>query len=342
MKKISIVILAIMCVTFSLSAQSSGYRIANKFHIDGDDGWDALSADDATGRLYISHGTIVQVVDESNGTVLATITGLNGVHGIALATDLNKGFISSGRDSSVTVFDLKSFATTNKINVTGRNPDAILYDPYTHRVFTFNGGSSNATVIDATNDAVIGTIALDGKPEFPAADGKGKVYINIEDKSELSVINASSMTVESTWPLSPGEEPSGLALDAENHILFSACNNKTMVIINADNGKIITTLPIGERVDGADFDPATKRAFSSNGDGTLTVIQEESKDKFSVVENVETQKGARTIAIDKKTHHIFMPKADFDPPPPPTTDNPHPRPKLKPGTFIILDVEPVK
>jgi len=342
MKKISMIILTIMCVIFSLNAQTPGYRIANKFHIDGDEGWDALCVDDVTGRIYISHGSVVQVVDESNGTVVATISGLNGVHGIALAWDLNKGFISSGRDSSVYVFDMKTYATLDKINSTGRNPDAILYDPFTHRVFAFNGGSNNATVIDATNDAVLGTIALDGKPEFGVADYKGKVFINIEDKSELSRIDAVNMIVENTWTLSPGEEPSGIAMDDKNNILFSACSNKTLVVMDAGNGKVITTVPTGERVDGADFDPATKRVFIPSGMGTLTVIREDSKDKFSVLENVDTQKGARTIALDKKTHHIFMPTADFDDPPPPTTDNPHPRPKLKPGTFIILDVEPVK
>lgn len=343
MKKISaiIVLIVILCINLSLSAQTSGYRIANKFHIDGDEGWDALTVDDDAGRIYISHGSVVQVIDESNGSVLATITGLNGVHGIALAWDLNKGFISSGRDSSVYVFDMNTYTTLDKITA-GRNPDAILYDRFTHRIFAFNGSSNNATVIDASTDAVLGTIPLDGKPEFAVADYKGKVFINIEDKSEISRIDAANMVVENTWPLSPGEEPSGIAMDDKNNILFSACNNKTMVIMDAVSGKVITTLPIGERVDGADFDPLTKRAFSSNGDGTLTVIQEESKDKFSVLENVETQKGARTIVVDKKTHHIFMPTAEFDAPPPPTSDNPHPRPKIKPGTFIILDVGPVK
>ncbi len=344
MKKISasIILFAVLCICIPLSAQTSGYKIANRFPVSGDEFWDALSVDYSTGRIFISHGTVMQVVDESNGNVIATITGMNGVHGIALAPDLNKGYISSGRDSSVSVFDMGTLAATNKIAVTGRNPDAIIFDPFTHRVFTFNGGSSNSTVIDAATDAVIGTIPLDGKPEFAAVDGKGKVYVNLEDKSELSKIDAGSMKVENTWPLSPGEEPSGLAIDPENHILFSACSNKTMVVLDADNGKIIATVPTGERVDGADFDPISKRIFIPSGMGTLTVVQEESRDKFSVIENVETQRGARTIAVDQKTEHIFLPTADFDPPPPPTSDNPHPRPNLKPGTFVILDVAPVK
>jgi YVTN family beta-propeller protein len=310
--------------------------------LDGDEGWDYISVDDASGRIYVSHGSMVQVVDESNGTVLGTITGLMGVHGIAAAADLSKGFISSGRDSSVTIFDLKTFSVIDKISTTGRNPDAIQYDPFTRRVFTFNGGSSNSTVIDASTNAVIGTIPLDGKPEFSAADGKGKIYVNIEDKNTLNVINSTSMKVEQTWSVSPGEEPSGLALDNDNHRLFIVCSNKLMVIMDAENGKVITTLPIGDRVDGVGFDSVKKRAYSANGDGTLTVVQEADKNTFKVVENVGTQKGARTTAVDSKTHHIFLPTAEFDPPPEPTQDNPHPRPKIKPGTFVILDVAPVK
>ncbi len=342
MKKIifSLITLFFIC-SFSCS-QTSEYKIANKFHLDGDEGWDYISVDDASGLLYVSHGSIVQVVDETNGTVKGTITGLNGVHGIAVASDLNKGFISCGRDSSVTVFDLKTYAVLEKINVTGRNPDAIQYDPYSHKVFTFNGGSSNSTVIDAKTNTVIGTISLPGRPEFSAADGKGKVYVNIEDKSMLSVINANSMQVENTWSVSPGEEPSGLAMDMDARRLFIVCSNKTMIVMDADNGKIITTLLIGDRVDGVGFDSVKKRAYSSNGDGTLTVVQESDINTFYVLENVETQRGARTTAVDSKTHHIFLPTAEFDPPPEPTPDNPHPRPKIKPGTFVILDVAPVK
>jgi YVTN family beta-propeller protein len=319
---------------------NSKYKIANKFRVEGDGGWDYLTADDSTGRLFISHGNIVQVVDDKTGKLIGTITGLNGVHGIALANDLNKGFISSGRDSSVTVFNLKTLAAITKINVTGKNPDAILYEPFTQKVFTFNGRSSNVTVIDAKTYAVEGTIAVDGKPEFSATDGKGNVYFNVEDKSEVSVINAKTMKVEKTWSVKPGEEPSGLAIDAANHLLFSVCGNKLMVISDAVEGKVITSVPIGEGVDGAAFDPVLKRVYSSNGEGTLTVVQEENNNKFSVIETVKTQKGARTITVDRKTHHVFLPTADFGETPAPTKDKPKPRPQIKPNTFLILDIEP--
>jgi YVTN family beta-propeller protein len=332
----------LLAFSLTLNAQTSGYTIANKFHLDGDEGWDMIAVDESTGRIFESHGSMVQVVDEATGTLLGTIGDMKGVHGIAFATDQNKGFISCGRDSSVTVFDLKTLSVTGKISMTGKNADAIVYDEFTHRVFVFNGGSSNATVVDASTNAVVGTVTLDGRPEFSVSDGKGKVYINIEDKSMVNVINPTTMQVEQHWPIAPGEEPSGIALDNINHILFIACSNNLMVMADALTGKIITTVPIGNRVDGADYDPVTKRAFAPSGEGSLTVIQEESKDKFTVIETVPTQTSARTIAVDKKTHHIFLPAADLDDPPPPTTENPHPRPKIKPGTFVILDIMPTK
>lgn len=346
MKKAIFVLACTILFTCGVSSfaqtDTSKYKIANKFKLEGDGSWDYLTSDDSTGRLYISHATIVQVIDSKTGKLIGTITGLNGVHGIAIAKNLNKGFISSGKDSSVTIFDLKTLTTITKINVSGKNPDAILYEPITQKVFVYNGRTSNATIIDAKTNTVAGTIALDGKPEFSVYDGKGNVYVNIEDKSEISMINAKTLKVEKTWSVKPGEEPSGLAIDTANHILFSVCDNKLMVVINAETGKVITTLPIGENVDGATYDPTLKRAYSSNGDGTLTVVQEESKTKFSVVCNVKTQKGARTITIDKKTHHIYLPTAEFGETPAATKDKPHPRPSIQPNTFVILDIVPVK
>jgi DNA-binding beta-propeller fold protein YncE len=344
MKKL-IILISITFIFFNCNltkAQNSEYRIANKFHIEGDNGWDYLNVDDATGRLYVSHGMMVQVVDVSNGQVLGTIPDTKGVHGIAIATSLNKGFISCGRDTTITVFDLQTFKAMDIITVTGANPDAILYDPFTDRVFTFNGRGSNSTVIDAKTDKVIETIPLDGKPEFSVTDGKGYIYVNIEDKSMLCQINAKTLKVEKTWSVSPGEEPSGLAIDNENHYLFSVCGNKLMVISDAIAGKVITTLPIGDRCDGVAFDNVLKRAYSSNGDGTITVVTEGAKDNFSVLENVSTQTGARTITVNSKTHHLYLPSAEFDAAPEPTAENPRPRPKIKPGTFVILDVEYVK
>lgn len=319
-----------------------GYKIGKKISLKDDGFWDYLTMDDASGLLYVSHNTEVQVVNVRSGETVAAIKGLSGVHGIALAPELNKGFISSGRDSMVVVFDLKTHADMGKVKTTGGNPDCILYDPFTQRVFTFNGRSSNSTVIDAKSLKILGTIPLDGKPEFAQSDGKGKVYCNIEDKSEISELNPTTMKVEHVWSIAPGEEPSGLALDRTTHRLFSVCSNKMMVVVNAENGKVITTLPTGEHTDGCAFDPGTRRAFSSNGEGTLTVVQEVDADHFKVLENVKTQQGARTITLDTKTHHIYLPTAEFGKTPEPTTDNPHPRPSLVPGSFTVLDIEPVK
>jgi DNA-binding beta-propeller fold protein YncE len=328
-------------ISFS-QTNGSEYKIANRFQIEGDGGWDYLTLDESTGRLFVSHGTIVQVINVKEGKIMGTIPDTKGVHGIALAPDLNKGFISNGKDSSVTIFDLQTLNFITKVNVTGSNPDAILYDPYSQKVFAFNGRSSNATVIDANSNNVVETIPLPGKPEFSVTDGKGKVFVNIEDKSLICEINPTTLKLEQSWPIAPGEEPSGLAIDIENHRLFSVCDNKLMVIVNSDNGNIVTTLTIGEHVDGAAFDTEKKRAYSSNGDGTLTVIQEEDANTFKVIENVETQKGARTIAIDNVTHHIYLPTAQLGPPPEPTADNPHPRATIVPNTFVVLDVGLIK
>ena len=334
-------ILLINCVAVVMycSAYSQpNYHIVNKIAVVGDGGWDYLTIDDATERLFISHSTMVQVIDVKEKKVIATIPDTKGVHGITLAKDLNKGFISNGKDSSVTIFNLETYTVIEKVYVSGRNPDAILYDPFTHRVFTFNGGGENATVIDAKTNKVIGTIALDGKPEFAVTDNQGKIYVNIEDKSVIKEINSTTLKVTNEWKIAPGVEPSGLAFDSENKILFSVCDNKTMVMMDASNGKVITTLPIGDGVDGAAFDSETKRVYSSNGDGTLTVVQEQDKNTFTVLENIVTQKGARTITLDKKTHHLFLPTAEYGDAPEPTIEKPHPRPTIKPGTFVILEI----
>jgi YVTN family beta-propeller protein len=317
------------------------YKISHKFSLEGDGSWDYLTMDDSTHLLYISHGTMVQVLDVKTGKIVATIPDTKGVHGIALVRSLNKGFISDGKDTAVTVFDMKTYKTIDKIKVTGNNPDAILFDPYTYQVFTFNGRSNNATVIDAKTDKVVGTIPFEGKPEFAVTDGKGKVYVNIEDKSKICQINPLSMKVEQTWPIAPGEEPSGLALDNQTHRLFSV-TDKLMVVVDALTGKVITTLPIGDRVDGVAFDPTTKCAFSSNGDGTMTVVKEVNENTFKVLGNIATQKGARTITLDKTTHKIYLPTAEFGDIPEATKENPHPRPAIKPGTFVILELEAVK
>jgi len=325
-----------------LFAQNSQYKISNTFHVDGDYGWDYIAMDNVSHRLFISHGMIVQVMDVKTGSILGTIPDTKGAHGIALAYDQNKGFITSSGDTSVTVFELTSLNIITKFHTTGVGPDAIVYEKSTHKVFTFNGRSGNSTVIDATTNDVLGTIDLPGRPEFCVSDDNGKVFVNLEDKSKLSVINAATMKVEQTWDLAPGEGPSGLAIDNVNHILFSACDNKMMIILDALSGKIITTVPIGERVDAAGFDDGLKRAYSSNGEGTLTVVQESDPNNFTVLENVTTQKGARTMAIDQSTHSIYLPTAEFGEPPQPTQENPHPRPTIKPGSFVILEVSQLK
>ena len=317
------------------------YKIANTFHIEGNEGWDYIAADDTLPRLFVSHGSIVQVVDLTNGTVLGTINDLHGVHGIALAHDLGKGFISSGKDSTVVVFELLSYKTLAKIKVTGANPDAILYDRATHRVFAFNGKSNSATVIDANVNKVIGTIGLEGKPEFAVADEQGKVYVNIENKSTFSVINAQTMKVENTYPIAPGEEASGLAIDLKTHRLFMVCDNNMMVVADYQTGKVVTTVPIGEGADAVAFDPILNRVYSSNGDGTLTVVQEVDANKFEVIATVPTQKGARTEAVYVRNHHIYLPAAEYNPKPEPSKENPKPRATVKQGTFVILDVAPV-
>ena len=342
MKKITSIFFFVMllCGNVAVYAQAgkSEYKITNKIQLGGAGGWDYLSVDESAGRLYVSHATQVMVVDLKKGTLAGVIADTKGVHGIAIARELNKGFISCGRDSSVAVFDLKTLAVTARVKVTGRNPDAILYDPYKQLVFTFNGGSSNSTVLDAKSNKVIATIPLAGKPEFAQTDGKGKVYVNIEDKSSLSVINANTLKVENTWSIAPGEEASGLAFDNVNHRLFMVCSNKLMVVMDALTGKVITTLPIGNGSDGAAFDPGTKRAYSSNGDGTMTVVQEVNPNTFKVLENVPTHTGARTIAFDKSTHAIYLPTAEFEP----QAAGAAGRPKMKPETFMILEVKLIK
>jgi len=335
------ILLAANCLCFGQS-KTLKYKMVNSFPVEGAGGWDYLKVDEATNRLFISHGMVTQVMDCKTGKLIGTIEDTKGVHGIAFDQEENKAFISCGRDSSVSVVNLTTLAFISKVKVTGANPDAILYDSFSDKVFVFNGRSSNATVIDTKTNTVVATIPLAGKPEFSATDKNGKVYVNIEDKSLITVIDSKNLKVENTWSLAPGEEPSGLALDNKTHRLFAVCGNKKMVVMNALNGKIISTLEIGEGSDGCAFDPQLKRAYSSNGEGTLTVVQEGDADKFYVLETIPTKKGARTIGVDTKTHHLYLPTAELGAAPEATAENQHPRPTIKPGTFTILDVAPVQ
>ncbi|HEY6970025.1 MAG TPA: YncE family protein [Candidatus Angelobacter sp.] len=318
------------------AATPVNYELKQKFTIGGDGGWDYLTYDAAGKRLFISRATRVQVVDPEKGTVIAEIPNTTGVHGIALAHDLGKGFTSNGRENTVTVFDLKTLKETNKIKLEGaENPDAILYDGASKRVLTFNGRSKNATIIDATNNTVVATVPVDGKPEFAAADGKGMVYVNIEDKGELQVIDAKQGKVVNTWPLTGCEDPSGLAIDRKNHRLFSGCGNKVMAITNFETGKVVTTVPIGQGVDANGFDEKLAIAFSSNGDGTLTLVHEDSPEKFSVVQNATTQRGARTMALNPDNHEVYLVTAEIEELPP-AEGQTRPRRSIKPGTFTLL------
>ena len=345
MKKVQwISIVILLCGIFLVGAEPnpSHYRIAGRIHVEGEGGWDLLAVDDSTGRLFLSHSSVVDVIDTKTGKPIGVIPDTKGVHGIALATDLNKGFITCGKDTSVAIIGLDSLQIVSRVKVTGQNPDAILYEPASHRVFAFNAASASATVIDGKTGKVIATRALDGKPELAATDGKGTVFVNLQDKNMVEVIDADSLRAKAKWPIAPGEDPTGLAIDVASRRLFIGCNNKLMVVMDADNGKVVASLPVGEHVDGIGFDPALKRAYSSNGDGTLTVVEEVDKDAFRVIENVPTQKGARTLAVDTKTHHIFLPTAEFGETPAPTPDNPRPRPVMVPGSFVVLDVAPLK
>jgi DNA-binding beta-propeller fold protein YncE len=312
------------------------YKLKQRFVLGGEGGWDYLTYDPAGQRLFIARATRVMVVDPEKGSVLSEIPNTPGVHGVALAQDLAKGFTSNGRENTVTVFDLKTLKETARIKLDGaENPDAIMYEPVSKRIFTFNGRSQNATAIDAEKNSVIGNIPLDGKPEFAVADGKGTVFVNIEDKSELTSIDARNAKVLNTWPLAPCEEPSGLAIDQRNRRLFSGCHNKMMAIVNADSGKVVTTVPIGEGVDANRFDPGTNLAFSSNGDGTLTVVHQESPDKYTVVQNAETQRSARTMALNPKNHEVYLVAAEIEQAPPEKAGE-RPRRTMKPGSFTLL------
>lgn len=328
-----------LALTFALalSATAKDYRVIGKIEIGGPAAfWDYLTPDPDAHRLYVSNGTRVVVVDTASGKAIGVIPDTPGVHGIALAPRLGKGFISCGQANKVVVFDLKTLQAKSEV-ATGKNPDAIVYDPASGRVFTFNGASKDATAFDAKTGVVAGTIPLGGKPEFAQVDGKGGIYVNNEDTGEIIEMDAKALSVKRKWSLAPCEEPSGLAIDTKHARLFSVCGNKLMAISDIASGKLLTTLPIGEGADGVAFDPATGTAFSSNGEGTLTVVQEV-KGKYEVVQTVATKRGARTVAVDSATHRVYTPTAAFGPAPVPTDRNKRPRPPVLADTFHLLIV----
>jgi YVTN family beta-propeller protein len=290
---------------FSAAAADGGYSVTKKIPVAGQGSFDYLSVDEAARRLYVSHGTQVEVIDIDSLTVVGTIPKTPGVHGIAIAPELGRGFVSNGQASTVTIFDLKTLKAIADVP-TGQKPDAIIYDPATSRVFAFNGGSNSATAIDAATGKVAGTVNLDGGPEFAAADGKGYVFNNLEDESLVLKVNSRELKVEQRWPTSPCSSPSSMAIDRANRRLFLGCRSKVMAVMNADTGQVITTLPIGDHVDATAFDPEAKLIFNSNGEGTITVIHQDSPDKYSLVETVKTAPRAKTMALDPKTHQLFL------------------------------------
>ena len=327
----------LLAMTVPGLATAQHYQTTGSIPIGGTGGWDYLNADAESRRLYVSHAGEVVVIDLDSGNRLGTVSGMKRVHGIALADKLNLGFISDGGTNQVLVFDLKTLGVKRKV-ATGTNPDGIVYDAPSQRVFAFNGRSQDVTVIGAVSGQVEGSIPVGGKPEFPVSDGKGNIYDNIEDKGEIVQIDSKSLKVKAHWPIAPCESPSGLALDKQDSRLFAVCDNKMMAVVDANSGKVVATPAIGEGPDAAGFDPELKMAFSSNGDGTLTVIRQAGKNQYSVVDNVKTAERARTMTIDSKTHKLYLSSAKFSPAPAATADNPHPRPAVLPGPFEVLVV----
>jgi YVTN family beta-propeller protein len=322
----------------SLSLQTQ-YAVTGSIPLPGVTGWDYAYADSGARMLYVTHGNVVHILDLDTQKPVADITGLNRIHGVAIANDLNHGFISDGGDNVVVMFDVKTHAVLQKIPA-GKNPDGIVYDPFSKRVFAFNGRSQDVTAIDAASGTVAGTVALGGKPEFPVSDGKGGLWANVEDKNEIVHLDPKGLTVLHHWAIAPCEGPSGLAFDPAGRRLFAVCDEKKMVAVDADSGKVVATVPIGDGPDAAGYDAEKKLVFSSNGEGTLTVVKQESPDKYSVLQTVTTEKSARTMALDTKTHKIYLPAAKLGPRPPATQDNPHPWPKIEPDSFHLVVVSP--
>ncbi|QNK63413.1 YncE family protein [Pedobacter sp. PAMC26386] len=318
-----------ICAGTALQAQTkTGIHLLHSHKVSGDEGWDYLLADHTQNKLYVAHGSQVNILNETTGAPIAILQNTPGVHGIAIVSTLKKGYTSNGRTGECTVFDISTNAVLKKIKV-GENPDAIFYDDFSKKIFVFNGHSLNASVIDPVKDEVIATIPLGGKPETGVSDGKGNIYVNLEDKNEVVAFDAHTFKVTKRYKLEGGDEPSGLAIDRVTSRLFVGCSNKVLQVLDAVTGKKISSLPIGEGSDGVAFDPQLKLIYSANGEGTLTVIKEVSANKFVLLEHVKTQKGARTLALDYNNHQIFLPTADLKP-------VEGKRPDRIPGTFRVL------
>jgi DNA-binding beta-propeller fold protein YncE len=328
-------LLALLVVGSAVSAggradPAAMYKLEKTVPVPGEGGWDYVTVDEVGRRVYVSHATCVDVLDADTGELKGKVTDTAGVHGIAVAPALGRGFTSNGKANAVSVFDLKTLKTLETV-ATGKNPDSILYDPASKRVFAFNGADATATVIDAAAAKVAGTVQLGGKPEGCVSDGAGNVYVNIENKHEVLKIDADKLTVLERWSVAPAKDPVSLAIDTKTGRLFVGCRSKEFVVLSAKTGKAVATLPIGEGVDAGGFDPETKLAFCSCGDGTVAVIRQESEDKYALAETIKTKARARTMALDPKTHKLFLPAADFK-----ASDQPKGRPTMVPKSFSVL------
>jgi DNA-binding beta-propeller fold protein YncE len=331
-------LLVLPLVSGRVDGSDTPRRVLKRIPIGGEGGWDYLTADRDRHRLFVTHGTEVDVVDLARDSVTGRIPDTPGVHGVALAPETGHGFVSQGRDSTVTMFDLASLAVLKRTPVPARNPDAIVSDPASGRVFAFGGGTHNAVVLDARTDSVVGAVPLGGKPEFAVVDGAGRLFVNLEDSSAVVALDTRTLQILARWPLAPGTEPSGLAIDRAHHRLFAGCGNQKLVVMDTGNGHVVANAPIGEGVDAVVFDDARQFVAASCGDGTLHVLHEDSPDSYRALAPVVTERGARTCALDPATGIVYTATADFGPPPAPTADRPHPRPSILPGTFRLLAV----
>jgi YVTN family beta-propeller protein len=331
-KSIALSIIFLATSTFTGLIAQKEFHIIKTFHIQSAGGWDYIAVGPGNNRLYVSHGTQVNILDKTTGDSIGVIQNTTGVHGIAFDKEHNKGFTSNGRLNNVTVFDLTTNAVITQIP-TGANPDAIMYESYSKKIITCNGRGKNLSFIDPVENKLLDSIDVGGKPETAVSNGEGKLFVNIEDKNEILVVDLKTMKVEAHWPLAPAEEPTGLAFDKTTNRLFAGCGNKFLIVLNASTGGIVDKLSIGDGCDGVGFDVSTKNIFTSNGEGTMSVFHEKSADKIEPVTTVTTKRGARTIVVDQQTHLIYLPTADFE-----AQSNPQERPRMKPGTFQVLVV----
>jgi DNA-binding beta-propeller fold protein YncE len=329
--------LVFILLALNLNAQSPTYHLIKKTVIGGEGGWDYLSVDSENRRLYVSHSTQVEVINADTHEKIGVIPNLQGVHGVIAVPKKGRGITTNGRSNTATIFDLKTLKPIVEVP-TGKNPDALLYDEFSDRVFVFNHSGGDCTVIDISTGKVLGTVALGGEAaEAGVSDEKGTIFVNLEDVNEVVSFDARTLAVKNRWKIT-GDEPTGIAMDRKTHRLFTVCHSEVMIILDSDNGKVIGQVPIGKGVDGVAFDPSSKRSFTSNREGTISVVEEVSANEFRLLETIKTEVGARTIAWDSKTHHVFVSSAQYGPTPAATTEVPNPRPPVIPGTFMILEL----